>query len=213
MPVDTSRARFLRAISHDMRQPLHALMLYLTALERRVGEGEARTVLGKADQAAQSLVGMFDNLIELARIEGGKVEPQLERVSLKDLFEAAVAREPRAAADLAPYYIKSDPVLLGQILNHLVNNAVRHGGGSAELSAVEKDGAIEISVTDQGGGIAAEHHARIFEEFERLEGASPNGLGLGLTIARELSALLGHEIEVRSTPGAGATFVVRASCA
>jgi signal transduction histidine kinase len=210
MDSDEARARFFRAISHDMRQPLQALLLYLGALERRVGEGEARTVLDKADRAAQSLVAMFDNLVALARIEAGKIEPDIARVSLQDLFDAAVAQEQCAAADATSLCVKSDEVLLGQILHQLVSNAVRHGGGAARLSASERGDVVDIVVSDSGIGIAPEHHHRIFEEFERLDGASSEGLGLGLTIAGELANLLSHEIEVRSAPGQGATFIIRA---
>jgi signal transduction histidine kinase len=210
MDSDAARARFLKAISHDMRQPLQALLLYLGALDRRVDEGEARAVLSKADQAAQALVGMFDNLIALSRIETGKIEPDVARVSVQDLFDAAVAQESRATADVTPLYVMSDEVLLGQILRQLISNALRHGGGAARLSAKEHADSIEISVSDSGVGIAPEHHLRVFEEFERLEGASSEGLGLGLTISRKLADLLGHEIEVRSAPDHGATFVVHA---
>jgi signal transduction histidine kinase len=210
MDSDAARARFLKAISHDMRQPLQALLLYLGALDRRIGEGEARDILGKADQSALSLVAMFDNLVALARIEAGKIEPDVARVSVQDLFDTAGAEESRAAADVTPLYVMSDEVLLGQILHQLISNAVRHGGGAARLSAKEHADSIEISVSDSGAGIAPEHHRRVFEEFERLEGASSEGLGLGLTIARKLADLLGHDIEVRSAPDQGATFVVHA---
>jgi signal transduction histidine kinase len=210
MDSDAARARFFKAISHDMRQPLQALLLYLGALDRRVGEGEARAVLGKADQAAQALVGMFDNLIALARIEAGKIEPDVARVSVQDLFDTAVPQESRADADMTPLYVMSDEVLLGQILHQLISNAVRHGGGAVRLSAKEHADSVEISVSDSGPGIAPEHHRRVFEEFERLEGASSEGLGLGLTIVRKLADLLGHEIEIRSASGQGATFIVRA---
>lgn len=210
MDSETARARFLRAVSHDMRQPLQALLLYLGALERRVGEGEARAILGKADRAAQSLVAMFDNLVAITRIEAGKVEPEITRVSLQDIFDAAVAQEPLATAGAAPFSVRSDEALLGQLLHQLISNAVRHGGGAARLSARNAGDEIEIAVSDTGAGIAAEHHQRVFEEFERLDGASPDGLGLGLTIVRRLADLLDHEIEVRSAPGRGATFIVRA---
>jgi signal transduction histidine kinase len=210
MESDAARARFLKAISHDMSQPLHALMLYLSALDRRLPEGEARAILRRADQSAQALAAMLENLAALTRIEAGAVKPALERVALQELFDAAVARQPQAVADATKLYVRSDPALLDQILHNLVSNAIRHGGGSARLSAIEGDGAVELSVSDQGAGIASEDQLRAFEAFERLEGASPHGLGLGLAIVRKLSDLLGHEIELRSTPGQGATFIVRA---
>ncbi|HXF89020.1 MAG TPA: ATP-binding protein, partial [Xanthobacteraceae bacterium] len=92
----------------------------------------------------------------------------------------------------------------------LVANAVKHGGGQARLSAAERDGLVEVSVRDAGPGIAAGDQERIFDAFTRLEDAPADGLGLGLTIAQRLAALLGHELKVQSSPGAGATFTLRA---
>lgn len=210
MDSDGSKTRFLTAIGHDMRQPLHALLLYLSALERRVEDGEAREVLGKADRAAQALAGMIEGLIQLARLDAGKVEPELERVSLKALFDDVIASAPHAAADATELYVHSDPVLLETIMQQLVANAAKHGGGDAHLSAEENNGAVEIKVSDNGPGIAPEDHERIFAEFVRLEGATNNGLDVGLAITTKLASLMDHKIEVRSAPGQGATFIVRA---
>lgn len=210
MDSDSAKTRFLTAIGHDMRQPLHALLLYLSALERRVHDAEARDVLSKADRAAQSLASMIEGLIQLARLDAGKVEPDLERVSLKALFDDVLASAPHAAADQTELYVHSDPVLLQTIMQQLVANAAAHGGGAAHLSAEEKNGAVEIKVRDDGPGIAPEDHDRIFAEFVRLEGGANGGLGLGLSIASKLAALMSHKIEVRSALGEGATFIVRA---
>ncbi len=213
MTGDSARARFLTAISHDMRQPLHALLLYLGALDRRVHDEEARAVLSKADRAAQSLADMFESLISLARLEANKVEPEIISVSLKALFDDLIAKSRATRADVTQLHISSDPALLEIILQNLISNAIKHGGGEAHLSAHVRDGAVEIAVRDAGPGIAAEDQERIFVEFTRLDSAPADGLGLGLTIAKDLATLLGHTIEVRSAPGAGATFVVRAPLA
>lgn len=213
MESESATTRFLTAVGHDMRQPLHALLLYLSALERRVHDAEARDVLSKADRAAQSLAGMIEELIQLARLDAGKVEADLEKVSLESLFSDLVASTPQASADTTSLYVRSDPVLLETIMQHLLANAVTHGGGGAHVSATERAGKVEISVRDSGQGIAMEDQERIFSEFVRLGGTSSNGLGVGLTIARKLAALMKHEIEVRSTPGEGATFIVRAPSA
>ncbi|MFN3464967.1 MAG: sensor histidine kinase [Terricaulis sp.] len=210
MENESASARFLTAIGHDMRQPLHALLLYLSALERRVHDAEAREVLEKADRAAQSLANMIESLIQLARLDAGKVEADLEKVSLKSLFEDLVAHAPEVTTDPTALYVQSDHALLEVIVQQLVTNAATHGGGAAHVSASEKNGDIEISVRDAGPGIAPEDHERIFGEFVRLDGAPRTGLGSGLTIVRKLAALLKHEIEVRSAPGEGATFIVRA---
>lgn len=207
--MDSAKTRFLTAIGHDMRQPLHALLLYLSALDRRIKDDDARTVLSKADQAAQSLASMIEGLIQLARLDAGKVEVEAERLSLQELFDDLIATSPLTTADPTGLRVHSDPELLRIIIQHLLSNAVKHGGGNAHLSAVEENDAIEIRVRDEGSGIDVKDHKRIFSEFVRLDGAASTGLGVGLTIAEQLASLLNHQIEVRSMPGQGATFVVR----
>ena len=210
MDSESVKTRFLTAIGHDMRQPLHALLLYLSALERRVHDAEARDVLSKADRAAQSLAHMIEGLIQLARLDAGKIEPEFERVSLQGVFDDLLANSPHASADATPLHVHSDPVLLQTIVQQLIANAGTHGGGKAHVSATEKDGVVEIEVRDNGPGIAPEDQERIFAEFVRAEGGASGGLGLGLTIARGLADLMSHDIEVQSAPGQGAAFVVRA---
>jgi signal transduction histidine kinase len=211
MDSESAKTRFLTAIGHDMRQPLHALLLYLSALDRRVTDDDARAVLGKADQAAQSLASMIEGLIQLARLDAGKVEAEAERLSLQNLFDELIAASPHTTADPTTLYVHSDPALLQIIVQQLLSNAAKHGGGKAHLSAVEENGAVEIRVRDKGPGIDANDHKRIFGEFVRLDGAAATGLGIGLTIAEQLASLLNHQIEIRSTPGEGATFIVRAA--
>lgn len=210
MTSDAARSRFLAAVSHDLCQPLHALRLYLGALDRRVHDDEARAILGKADRAAQSLAEMFEALVCLTRIESGKVEPYIGCVSVRSLFDDLVAKTPIVTADMTSLHVNSDPALIETILQSLISNAIKHGRGSAHLSAREYEDSVEIAVRDSGPGIAAEDQQRIFDEFARLEGASADGLGLGLTVAKGLAHALGHQLEVQSAPGAGATFVVRA---
>lgn len=208
MDSDTAKTRFLTAVSHDMRQPLQALLLYLNALDRRVKDDEARGILAKADQAANSLAAMFDALVLLTRLEAGKITPELAPTSVQELFDAL--QIPGVTAKPAPMHAQTDPALLLAILDQLISNGLKHGGGAVQLSAEERNGAIEIAVTDRGAGIAPDDQKRIFEEFVRLEGSRADGLGLGLTIAERLAALLGHQIEVRSASGQGAAFIVHA---
>lgn len=213
MDSDSSKTRFLTAIGHDLRQPLHALLLYLSALERRVTDNETRAVLRKADQAAQSLVCMIEGLIHLARLDAGKVETEFHDVDVQGIFDEMVASAPGTTADATTLKVRSDPELLRAIIQQLVSNADTHGGGAAHLSAASVGGEIEIKVRDDGPGIDPNDHTRIFEEFVRLDGAPSTGLGVGLAIAAKLASLLRHKIEVRSALGEGATFVVHASSA
>ena len=129
---------------------------------------------------------------------------------MQNLFDDLIASAPHVSADATQLYVHSDPVLLETIMQQLVANAAKHGGGSAHVSAEEKDGAVEIKVRDSGPGISREDQERIFAEFVRLEGSADSGLGVGLTIANKLAALMDHNVEVLSAPGQGATFVVRA---
>lgn len=211
MDSDTGRARFLTAIGHDMRQPLQALLLYQDALDRRVKDGEARDVLAKATRAAQSLASMLDALVLLARLDADKIQPELSHAPVQTLFDAIEQPDVRASA--TSLQIRTDPVLFDISLRQLIDNAIKHGGGAAELSAEERGGMVEIAVKDFGAGIAQEDRERVFEEFVRLEGARADGLGLGLTIAQRIAALLGHDIRVESAPGGGASFVIRAPVA
>jgi signal transduction histidine kinase len=207
---DLAKTRFLAVASHDMRQPLHALTLYLSALERRVDTPEAKDIIAKMDRATQSMVGMFSTLLDLARIQAGAVQPEIEAVPLQEVIDRIVAEHPGSQVEAAhtPFAVRTDPLLLERMLRNLVSNALKHGGGKARIT-VEADGdLVEISVADDGPGIAPEDQARIFDEFVRLEGRA-EGLGLGLAIVKRIADLLEAPIEVISAPGEGARFVVK----
>ncbi|MEJ0060815.1 MAG: CHASE3 domain-containing protein [Terricaulis sp.] len=211
---DLAKTRFLAAASHDMRQPLHALTLYLSALQRRVEGEEARAILTKMERATQSMVGMFSTLLDLARIQADVVTPEIEIFPLQDVLDRIIAEHP--GADLAgpspPTYleVRSDPVLLERLLRNLVSNALRHGGGAARISVQRMNDVAEIAVTDKGAGIAPEDQERVFEEFVRLDGRSgAEGLGLGLAIVKRIADLLHADLELRSAPGEGASFLLR----
>ncbi|MES1156877.1 MAG: ATP-binding protein [Alphaproteobacteria bacterium] len=210
---DLAKTRFLAAASHDMRQPLHALTLYLSALERRVEGEEARGILAKAERATQSLVRMFNTLLDLARIQADVVKPEISIFPLQDLIDRVIAEHPEAeiAGPLPPtaLEVRSDPVLLERLLRNLVSNAVRHGGGGARISVEQRGVQADIAVIDSGPGIPEEDQERVFEEFVRLDGrAGAEGLGLGLAIVRRIADILGAKLELRSSTGKGATFML-----
>lgn len=204
---DLAKTRFLAVASHDMRQPLHALTLYLSALERRVDAPEARDIIAKMDRATQSLVGMFAMLLDLARIQAGVVKPEFEDVRLQDVLDRIVAENPDRAVEAIPTALvaRTDPLLLERLLSNLVSNALKHGGGAARIEASAMSGEVEIAVSDNGPGIAPEDQARIFDEFVRLEGRG-EGLGLGLSIVSRIAGLLQTEVKVQSELGKGARF-------
>lgn len=207
---ELAKARFLAVASHDMRQPLHALTLYLTALERRVETDEARGIVVKMERAVHAMVGMFTSLLDLAQLQAGVITPEPSDTPLQSIFDSVGAEQAAGRVEVAstPLVVHSDPRLLARVLSKLVANAIKHGGGLARLSARTSEGAVEIIIADDGPGIGPDDQQRVFEEFERL-GAHGDGLGLGLTIVRQLTDLLGVMLTLDSKSGEGARFILR----
>lgn len=205
---ERAKSRFLAVASHDMRQPLHALSLYLTALERRVQTDEAREIVAKMDRAVQSMVGMFSSLLDLARLQAGVIEPEITETALQPIFDAIAAEHPGSQVEITPtdLAVWSDPRLLERVMSNLAANAVKHGG-SVRIWARRDGETAEIVVADEGPGIPLEDQERIFNEFERL-GAHHDGLGLGLTIVRRVTAMLDIDMRLDSAPGEGARFTL-----
>ena len=207
---DLAKSRFLAVASHDMRQPLHALTLYLSALERRVQGEEARDIIRKMDRATQSMIGMFSMLLDLARVQAGVVTPEIVDAPLQPVIDRIAAEHPSGKVEAAssPLAVRTDPLLLERIIANLVVNALKHGGGKARLSARAEGDAAVIEVADNGPGIPPADQERIFEEFVRLD-ARGEGLGLGLAIVRGVARLLGISIELESELGRGTLFRLR----
>ncbi len=213
---DLAKTRFLAVASHDMRQPLHALTLYLSALERRVEGEEARGILTKMERATNSMVSMFATLLDLARIQAGVVRAEVTDFPLQDVFDRILAEYPDGRVEAAPTSIalRTDPVLIERALSNLVSNALKHGGGSARVGAAIVGDRADISVADNGPGISEADQTRIFDEFVRLEGRSAaEGLGLGLAIVKRIADILEAPVQVVSAPGRGARFVMSAPLA
>lgn len=209
---DLAKTRFLAVASHDMRQPLHALTLYLSALDRRVEGAEARDILGRMERATQSMVGMFATLLDLARIQANVVKPEIESFALSDVIARIVANHADGAVEAAPtaLHVRSDPVLLERLLSNIVANAVKHGGGKARIEVHTADDAAAITISDDGPGIPLEEQEHVFEEFVRLDkSGGAEGLGLGLAIVKRIADILQMPLELQSSPGNGARFTVR----
>lgn len=209
---DLAKTRFLAVASHDMRQPLHALTLYISALQRRVDSDEARDILAKMERATNSMVSMFATLLDLARIQAGVVNPDVRAFPLQDVLDRIVAENPGGSVEAAPspLIIRSDPVLVERILRNLVSNALKHGGGHARIDTNAEEASAIVSVADNGPGIPKEDQERIFEEFVRLDGAKGGeGLGLGLSIVKRMANILGAELNLTNPPTGGAKFSLR----
>jgi two-component system, NarL family, sensor histidine kinase BarA len=173
-------------------------------------------------QSGRSLLDLINELLDLAKIEAGKMEIRSEPLVVGDLFEGLVnvlrplteQKELTIVPHVSPDVpiLQTDPGKLQQVLYNFLSNAIKFSppGGRIELTA-QRDGAehVRIAVTDHGPGIAPEKQSIIFEKFRQIDGSvtrTHSGTGLGLAISRELSILLSGSIGVKSAPGEGATF-------
>jgi PAS domain S-box-containing protein len=221
-----AKDEFLAALSHELRTPLHALRLWAGVL--RGGLGDPQALARAADTIDRNAVlqaRLVDDLLDVSRIVSGKLQLVIERVELRPIVEGA-AESARAAAqnkgialvqDLDPEAgaVRGDATRLQQVVWNLLANAVRFtpAGGWVEIRLRRADGMAVLTVTDSGRGIAAELLPHVFDRFrqgERGTTRSHGGLGLGLSIARQLVELHGGTIEAASPgEGGGATFTVR----
>jgi signal transduction histidine kinase len=216
--ANLARTRFFAAASHDLRQPLHAMGLFAAALYGKVHDPEVRQVVDSINSSVQALEALFNELLDIARVDAGAMKPVLAPFALEEMFRRLRADfEAEAAAkglaltvsggDCA---VTSDAVLLERILRNLLSNAIRYTDrGAVSLAAQPAGGHIRIAVSDTGIGIGAADRQRIFEEFFQLGNparTSAKGMGLGLSIVQRLLSLLDYELALESEPGRGSTF-------
>jgi signal transduction histidine kinase len=215
-----SKSRFLAAASHDLRQPLHAMTLFVSALSRRVQAGETAELVGNVDNALRSLRAMIDTLLDISKIDAGLIKPNLAPMPLAELFDAlrpgfgATARDRRLEFRIAPTRAKivADRTLVELALRNLLANAFKFTrSGGVLLGCRRRRGEVGVAVADTGVGVAPDQAERVFEEFHRdkMTATGPNeGIGLGLAIASRLAALMGGRISLRSRPGKGSVFTL-----
>lgn len=219
--ANQAKSRFLASASHDLRQPLHALSLFIDELRANPTRGRRARLNGKLAEAVDSLNSMFDAILDTSKIEAGAIRPARSRFPIAPLCDALrVLFAPAASAkDLAleigssDLWIESDALLLQRILQNLLANAIRYtNNGSVTLSCTDRDGQLMIAVTDTGPGIPAKMQSDIFGEFFRAPTpgqSGERGLGLGLFIVASFAHLLNHPVSLDSTPDRGSTFAIQ----
>jgi len=213
-----AKSRFLASASHDLRQPMHAIGLFASALEPHVATEEGKAILGKIQASLATTESLFGAVLDVSRLDAGSVQPQVSRISVPHLLERlrddfqyeAAAHGLRIRVHAAAYHVESDPVLLDRILRNLVSNALRYTDKGGILLAARRHGDnIRFQVWDSGIGIPAEHFSSIFTEFYQVQPVRQGrmkGLGLGLAIVDRLARLLGHRLDLRSVTGKGSVF-------
>jgi signal transduction histidine kinase len=216
-----ARNRFYASMSHELRTPINAVIGYSTLmldniygpLNAKQKEGLQRTL-----KAARHLLELVNDVLDLSKIEAGKIELSLQPVMfpalIEDLFVTVRPLADEYGSTLVldmesePFNIVSDPRRVRQILLNLLSNAIKFGEGKPIRVACKQgaDKGVEIEVKDEGVGIAQEDIVRIFEEFVQVSESKQPGTGLGLPISRRLAQLLDGSLTVCSTPGQGSTF-------
>jgi len=221
--ANVAKSRFLAVASHDLRQPLHALELFVQALEDTPLPAHAHQLVGNVRRSVNSMEELFDALLDISRLDAGAVRARVDTIALAEVFErlsfeyAPVAKQKGLALCVmkTSLYVRSDPTLLARIVRNLLANAVRYTEhGRITIGCRRRGGQVSIEVWDTGPGIPAEKYAEVFQEFAQLgnpERDRRKGLGLGLAIVERLAKLLGHGLELRSTVGKGSVFAVTAT--
>lgn len=213
------KSKFFAAASHDLRQPMHALTLFVDVLRNREHDPQTTHLVGQVEQSVEVLGSMFDALLDISRLDAGVVQPCHENFLLQPLLDRMYAEFSWLALDKGLRFemansnavVHSDPMLLERILRNLISNAIRYTEqGEVVVSCEEVTEGVRVEVRDTGVGIAAEHLPHVFEEYYQVGNKQrdrSNGLGLGLAIVRRLEQLLGYRMTLDSVPGAGSRFV------
>ncbi len=222
--LDAAKTDLVATVSHELKSPLTSVRMALhILLERTVGALTPKQdeLVQTARNDAERLLRILNDLLDLARLEGGNAELRRENIKPADLLagmvtemtDRAAARGVKLTSAVDPELpaVSVDPQRISHVFSNLIRNAIKHSpdGGEVLLRAARaEDNTVRFSVTDQGPGIAEEYHTRIFDRFFRVPSQSQKGAGLGLSIAREITLAHGGRIGVESTPGHGAEFFV-----
>ncbi|MCH9672830.1 MAG: PAS domain S-box protein [Gammaproteobacteria bacterium] len=216
-----AKSRFLTAASHDLRQPLQSIGLYLSLLRRQSDEPEkVRDVSAKMQVALGTMGELLDALLDISKLEGGSVRPERRDISTKSIIERIlIANGPQAEAKGlsvehvgSHFDIHTDPALLERVIENFVTNAIRYtDAGGITVRCESVPGGVSIAVSDTGRGIPDAQLDRVFEEYFQLDNPvrdRKKGLGLGLSIVKHIAHVLGHPLEVTSELGKGSTFSI-----
>ncbi len=218
--ANQTKSRFLAAASHDLRQPMQAISMYVAALSSRALDAASQEILDDIRLCLVSGNELLEDLVDISRLDAGVVIPEFASVAIADLFELMEKSFQREAEErkidlrfvLCSLFVRSDPIILGRILQNLVSNALRYTRkGRILVGCRRRGGMLILEVRDTGIGIPPDETERIFEEFYQIDNAARDGrrgVGLGLAIVRRQSALLGASVSVRSNPGKGSSFAI-----
>ena len=217
-----AKSRFLAVASHDLRQPTHAMGMFVSQLRHIALPQQTSELIENLDSAVIWLQDLLDSLLDFSRLDAGTLQLDVRAVALTDIFAQlrselavpAIAKGLRLRIRTTPLMVMSDPALLHRILSNLLGNGVRytHKGGVLLGCRRTGDGQhVRVEIWDTGIGIAAAHHKDIFRDFYQVGNphhGHEKGLGLGLAIVERSARLLGHPLRMWSEPGVGTRFSI-----
>jgi signal transduction histidine kinase/CheY-like chemotaxis protein len=218
--ANLSKSRFLAAASHDLRQPLHALNLFAAQLRSEKDPAERDRLAVRIDTAVANMNELFNALLDISKLDAGALQANVLEFPISRVLNRMAATFTQVALDKGLHlrvvsssvWVRSDPILLEQILLNLVSNAVRYTPAGGIVVGCRRAGdALRIDVCDSGVGIAPDQQRSIFSEFYQVatpEKHSKAGLGLGLAIVERLCAVLEHPIGLASKLGKGSRFSI-----
>jgi signal transduction histidine kinase/ActR/RegA family two-component response regulator len=218
--ANLGKTRFFAAAGHDILQPLNAARLYSSSLVERLGHSANSDLVLNIDSALESVEAILGAVLDISRLDTGAMKPRMATLALDgflkrietDYQPLAQAKGLRFKVLPSRLKVKSDPMLLRRLVQNLVSNAIKYTiSGKILVGARRRGNDVSIEVYDTGIGIPASKFKTVFKEFSRLdEGArTAAGLGLGLSIVDRIARVLGHQVELHSTPGKGTLFRVR----
>lgn len=213
-----SKTRFLAAASHDLRQPLHALELYIANLSSDTRKEDMEHILRQMGKSAYELRELLNCLFDISRYDADMAKVNLRSFTISQIIEdldiefkgLSIQEKRPLKIRYSDALVESDPVLLHRIIRGLVNNALKHAQKGRVLVGFRPAGEnIRCEVWDSGVGISEEDQPKIFEEFYQVQNAHRDreqGLGLGLALIKRMCDVLGHDMGMRSEPGKGSVF-------
>ena len=223
--IDAERANkakslFLASASHDLRQPLNAMQMYIAALQSKVKDKEIMRIIEDINSVSISTARLLNALLDVSELEVGAIKPRFESFSVNNMLISIfqsflpLAKDKGLNFRVVPssLYVRSDPALLERILGNFMSNAIRYTNKGSVLIGCRKRGdKVVIEVWDTGCGISDDQMSLIYEDFYQIENKERDrgkGLGLGLALAKRLAESLEHSINSKSTLGAGSCFSV-----
>lgn len=218
--ANAAKTRFFAAASHDMRQPVQALELFVAALGHELRGGEGLPLLKNIRSVGRELNEMLNTLLDFSKIDAAVIQPvvrdfpvaEMLQLIADDFVPQATAHGLRCRVVSSSIWVRSDPALLERVVRNFMNNAIKYTRSGKILLGCRRVGAdLRIEVHDTGIGIAEDQHKEIFNEFFQLDNPEHDrqkGLGLGLSIVEGLARLLGHPLTLRSQPERGSMFAV-----